>query len=97
MSSGVATWAPGLGRVASPDRSNSQASIAVHIGSGTQKNICGSAGSLTSSAVVSEVQPGNCETGLDYNVYVLVCNGSSIGNFVPEGTGVAGADGSSRG
>jgi hypothetical protein len=75
-----------------PAGNNSQASIAVHIGPGTQKNLCDAAGSLTASTVVSEVQPGNCGTGLDYNVYVLVCNGSSVGNFVPEGTGVAGAE-----
>ena len=70
---------------------NSQAAIAVHIGTGTAKDICNSAGSPTAATVVSEVADGDCSAGY-YNLYILVCNGSSVGGFEPEGSGIAGLE-----
>ena len=71
---------------------NYEASIAVHIGSGTAKSICDSVGPLTSATVVSDVNDGfACSNGY-YNLYILVCNGSSVGGFEPEGSGVAGVE-----
>lgn len=71
---------------------NSQAAIAVHIGAPVTKNLCGTAPALTAASVVAEVDDAESCTIGEYTLYILVCNGSSVGGFEPEGTGVAGME-----
>lgn len=67
---------------------NIQAGIALHVGAWTQKNWCADAPALTNGSLnFDNVAPGG-----EYNVYLLVCNGSDrdLENPSPLRTGVAG-------
>lgn len=67
---------------------NIQASIALHVGAYTQKNVCTAAGPLTNGTMAFD----NIAPFGNYSVYLLVCNGSDRDLENPSAlrTGVAG-------
>ena len=70
---------------------NAQAAIGLHVASPIQKGVCEAVSDLRVATIVVDTPAATCSPG-DFYVYSFVCNGSTIMEGLPEGTGVAGME-----
>ena len=70
---------------------NVQAAIGLHVSSPIQKGVCEAVNDLRVATIVVDTPSAACAPG-EFYVYSFVCNGSTIMEGVPGGSGVAGME-----